>query len=48
MTATDAELMLHCRNQLAGFKQPRKIVFLDELPKNTTGKIEKHRLRGIF
>ena len=48
MTATDDELMLHCRNQLAGFKQPRKIVFLDELPKNTTGKIEKHRLRGIF
>ena len=47
-TATDVELMSHCRGQLAGFKQPRRIAFLDDLPKNTTGKIEKHRLRNIF
>ncbi len=47
-SATDTELIALCRGHLAGFKQPRRILFLDELPKNTTGKIEKHRLRAIF
>ena len=34
-----------CRARLAGFKLPRKVVFLDELPRNAMGKVEKARLR---
>jgi fatty-acyl-CoA synthase len=40
-----AALVQHCRGQLASFKKPREIVFVDELPKNATGKILKRELR---
>jgi acyl-CoA synthetase (AMP-forming)/AMP-acid ligase II len=39
------ELRAFCRARLAGFKVPRTIEFLAELPKTGTGKISKHRLR---
>ena len=42
------ELIGHCRAQLAGFKAPRHVWFVDELPKNTTGKINKSALRQTF
>ena len=35
-------------DQLARFKQPRRFVFMDELPRNTMGKVEKQRLREQF
>ena len=35
----------HCRQQLASFKVPKSVVFLDELPHNATGKILKRELR---
>ncbi len=38
-------LLLHLRQQLAGFKVPRRIRFLEELPKTGTGKIAKRWLR---
>jgi fatty-acyl-CoA synthase len=40
---TEAELVRHCRDQLAAFKVPRRVVFADAdgLPKTTTGKIQK-------
>ncbi len=44
-TVTEADLIDHCRNHLAGFKRPRKIIF-DELPKTSTGKIRKNELRA--
>lgn len=34
----------HCRSYLGKYKVPKEIVFLDELPKNATGKIQKSRL----
>lgn len=34
----------HCRDQLAGFKVPKSVRFMDELPHNATGKITKHLL----
>nr|WP_314074153.1 acyl-CoA synthetase [uncultured Roseococcus sp.] len=43
--ATEAELIAHCRGILAGFKLPKHIVFA-ELPKTSTGKIQKHVLRA--
>jgi acyl-CoA synthetase (AMP-forming)/AMP-acid ligase II len=33
------------RGRLAGFKRPRHVVFVDELPRNASGKILKHELR---
>ena len=34
----------HCRLFLAKYKVPKEIVFLEELPKNATGKIQKAQL----
>jgi fatty-acyl-CoA synthase len=45
MSATEAELIAHCRTILAGFKVPKRVVFR-ELPKTSTGKIQKHVLRA--
>ena len=43
--ATAEELIAHCVERLAGYKKPRNIFFVDELPKNVTGKILKRALR---
>ncbi|MEM1121791.1 MAG: long-chain fatty acid--CoA ligase [Bacteroidota bacterium] len=42
---TAADIIAFCQDQLATFKVPKHIVFLDELPKNGTGKIDKKMLR---
>ena len=36
------------KDQLARFKQPKHIAFVDELPRNTMGKVQKNRLREEF
>lgn len=46
MAVSAGELMEHCRGRLAGFKKPRTVIFLDELPKNPSGKILKRELRA--
>ena len=38
-------LIEHCRGQLAKFKVPREVTFLDALPRNPSGKILKRELR---
>jgi fatty-acyl-CoA synthase len=42
--ASAAEIVAHCREHLAGFKVPRAVEF-GELPKTSTGKIQKFELR---
>jgi malonyl-CoA/methylmalonyl-CoA synthetase len=37
-------LLAHLETQLARFKLPREIRYLDALPRNALGKVEKHRL----
>ncbi len=39
------ELVAHCRRLLANYKCPRRILFLDEMPRNATGKADKQALR---
>jgi len=39
------ELLSICREHLASYKVPRRIVFADELPRNALGKIQKAKLR---
>ena len=45
--ATEEELIKFSREKLAGFKTPKKIIF-QELPKTSTGKIQKFELRKSF
>lgn len=47
VTATEAELKDYIRPHLAPFKQPRKIIFIEKLPRNATGKILKRELREL-
>jgi len=44
MALTEAEVVKWCRDHLAAYKCPRKVVFV-ELPKTSTGKIQKFKLR---
>jgi benzoate-CoA ligase len=44
-TPDPAVLEQHCRDQIAAFKRPRRIVVVDELPKTATGKIKRFELR---
>ncbi|MDT3671601.1 MAG: acyl-CoA synthetase [Aromatoleum sp.] len=43
-SVTEAELIAHCKEHLAGFKAPKKVIF-GPLPKTSTGKIQKFVLR---
>ena len=43
---TEGELKLHVRDNLAHFKTPQWISFVDDLPKTATGKVQKFVLRG--
>ncbi len=47
--ALDAEAVIaHARAQLAGFKTPKRVVFVDELPRNSMGKVQKNQLRDAY
>ena len=35
----------YCRGNLAGYKKPREVVFVDALPRNALGKVLKHEVR---
>jgi fatty-acyl-CoA synthase/long-chain acyl-CoA synthetase len=45
---TEADVMAHARAHLAGYKVPRSISWVDELPKTGSGKILKRELRAPF
>lgn len=45
---TQNELIEFCRNELASYKRPRSIEFVNELPRNTVGKILKWELRKPY
>ena len=45
---TERELIDFCRDRLAGFKRPRSVVFVNELPRNVMGKVLKRDLRTEF
>ena len=42
-----AELTAYCRERLANFKVPRSFVFIEEFPRNASGKILKKDLRAV-
>ncbi|KAM6565103.1 hypothetical protein CsatB_025101 [Cannabis sativa] len=44
---TEAEILRYCRNNMAHYMVPKKVVFVKELPKTSTGKIQKFELRAM-
>jgi long-chain acyl-CoA synthetase len=45
---TDGEIIDHCRELIGGYKIPRRMAFVDELPKSAMGKILKTEIRKIY
>jgi crotonobetaine/carnitine-CoA ligase len=44
-TISEEELIFYCRERLAKFKVPDSIEFIDEFPRTSVGKVQKHILR---
>ena len=47
-TVEEAELVDLCRSQIASYKKPRRVEYVDELPVNNYGKILKRELRDRY
>jgi long-chain acyl-CoA synthetase len=45
---TEAELLAWSKDRIAGFKRPRSVDFVDELPRNPSGKLLKRVLREPY
>jgi acyl-CoA synthetase (AMP-forming)/AMP-acid ligase II len=46
--ASPEEIMEYCRPELAGFKRPTSVIFVDSLPRNQMGKVLKKELREKY
>ena len=46
-TATEAEIIEHCRAHLAAYKRPRSVRFVPDLPKTSTGKVMRRELKTL-
>jgi len=46
--ATEEDIIDFCRGELAGFKRPRSVEFIDSLPRNLSGKVLKKTLREPY
>jgi fatty-acyl-CoA synthase len=46
--AAEDDVLAHCVGQLASFKRPKKVVFVESLPKNPSGKLLKRELRDAY
>ncbi len=44
----EAMVLAHCAPRIAGFKAPKRVVFVDALPKNPSGKLMKRDLRTAY
>jgi fatty-acyl-CoA synthase len=47
-TLTADQLRTHCAVHLASFKVPKRVLFIDSLPKNPSGKVLKRQLRESY
>jgi len=43
-TPDAAEIIAYCRERLASYKKPRRVLFVEALPRNALGKVQKHLL----
>ena len=44
----EADILAPLEQRLARFKQPKRVIFVDELPRNTMGKVQKNLLRDQY
>jgi long-chain acyl-CoA synthetase len=42
---TEAQVIQYCKEQMTSYKRPRKVVFIDDMPKSNVGKILRRHLR---
>jgi fatty-acyl-CoA synthase len=47
-TATESDLIAHCKQRLAGYKAPTSIELRDSIPRTATGKVQKFKLREQY
>lgn len=47
-SATEEEIIEYCKANAADYKRPRSVDFIDELPRNPSGKILKRLLREPY
>ncbi|MCB1683834.1 MAG: AMP-binding protein, partial [Pseudomonadales bacterium] len=47
-TLSEADVLNFCKGKLAGYKRPRAVVFVSQIPRNPSGKILKRVLREQF
>ncbi|MGQ9654228.1 MAG: class I adenylate-forming enzyme family protein [Thermodesulfobacteriota bacterium] len=48
VTLTEDEVVDYCKEHLASYKKPRKVIFSEALPRNPSGKVLKRELRKIY
>jgi long-chain acyl-CoA synthetase len=46
-SASEQELVDHCRGALAAYKLPRSVIFVEDLPRTSTGKVMRRELRKL-
>lgn len=44
---TAAQVIQYCKEQMTSYKRPRKVIFVDEMPKSNVGKILRRHLREL-
>ena len=44
----EAQVREFCRERVANFKLPKKVIVLDDLPRNVMGKVQKNLLRERY
>jgi long-chain acyl-CoA synthetase len=47
-SATEQDIVAHCRKMLAGYKCPKKVSFWNDLPKTVIGKILRKDVKRTF
>ena len=45
---TEDDVIAHCRKRIGGYKVPRRMAFVEAMPKSAMGKILKNELRRIY
>jgi len=45
---TEREIISYCKERLAGYKCPKSVDFVEELPKNPAGKVRKAELKERY
>ena len=47
-TLTEAAVLARLRERLAAYKCPKRVLFVEDLPRNTMGKVQKNVLRDLY